>query len=121
METMLRQFTPDFIANEKHKITADNFLDMKDDAILLDVRTQDEVQTSPIKIEKYANIRYLNIPINKIPDKWDTIPKDKFIAVFCPGGIRAALIYSYLLLKGFENVQILVGGYPALESILSNN
>jgi len=42
------------------------------------------------------------------------VPKDRPVAVFCSAGIRAAIVYAYLRIMGFEQVRILVGGYPDL-------
>ncbi len=60
----------------------------------------------------------LNIPINEIPHRIDEIPKTKFIAVFCPANVRSAIVYAYLLSKGFTEVRIVEGGYSALTEAL---
>lgn len=53
-----------------------------------------------------------------MPDRINEVPKDKFIAVFCPANVRSAVVYAYLLSKGFLDVPILVGAYFALTDVL---
>jgi rhodanese-related sulfurtransferase len=67
-----------------------------------------------IKLALHDNVQCLNIPINEVPDKLNDIPRNKPLAVFCPAGVRSAIVYSFLLAKGFSDVRILMGGYPAL-------
>ena len=53
----------------------------------------------------------------------EEIPKDRFVGVFCPAGVRSTMVYTYLLSKGFEfdQVRILEGGYAALTEALKPN
>lgn len=117
MDQLLKNFTLDFFGQGKHNITPDKLIG-KDNVLLLDVRSTVEVESLPILLKHHKNIEAVNIPINEIPVKINEIPKDKFIAVFCPAGARAAITFAYLLSKGFPEVRILDGGYPALTDIL---
>jgi len=71
-----------------------------------------------IKMRYHINIKCKNIPTNELPDRINEVPKDKSIAVFCPANVRSAVVYAYLLSKGFLDVRILVGGYSALTDAL---
>ncbi|MBW2108009.1 MAG: rhodanese-like domain-containing protein, partial [Deltaproteobacteria bacterium] len=60
------------------------------------------------------NIECKNIPLDELPDRIGEIPKDKFVAVFCPANFRSGMAYCYLLKLGFASVRIVEGGYAAL-------
>ncbi len=117
MEQVLRNLTLDFFGKGKHKITPEKFFEIEN-GILLDVRSKEEVGSLSIKMEYHLNIQCINIPINEFPDRIDEIPKEKSIAVFCSANVRSAIVYAYLLSKGFKDVRIVVGGYSALTEAL---
>ncbi|QTA89066.1 rhodanese-like domain-containing protein [Desulfonema magnum] len=117
MEQILKNFTLDFFGKGKHKITPEKFFGMED-AILLDVRSKEEAGSLSVKMEYHSNIKSVNIPVNEIPDRFGEIPKEKFVAVFCPANVRSAIVYAYLLSKGFSDVRIMEGGYSALTEAL---
>jgi len=117
MEQALKKFTLDFFGEGKHKISPEEFFEIEN-GFLLDVRSKEEAASISINVEVHPNIESKNIPINEIPDRIDEIPEEKFIAVFCSAGVRAAIVYAYLLSKGFSNVRILEGGYTALTEAL---
>ena len=113
MEQLLRNMTLEYFGSGKHKISPDNLLEKKN-VLLLDVRTKEEYESIPIKFGGYSNIICKNIPLNELPDRIDEIPKERFIAIFCPANFRSSMTYLYLLSKGFTNIRILAGGYAAL-------
>ena len=113
MEQVLKNFTLDFFGRGKHKISFAAFFEL-DDAILLDVRSKAEVYSLPIELKLHDNVQSMTIPTNEIPDRMHEIPKDKSIGIFCPANVRSAMVYAFLLSKGFSDVRILEGGYPAL-------
>ncbi|MCK5837379.1 MAG: rhodanese-like domain-containing protein [Desulfobacula sp.] len=117
MDQILRNFTLDFFGKGKHKITPEKFFEMED-VILLDVRSKEEAASLSIKLEYHSNIEFINIPINEIPDRLLEIPKEKSISVFCPANVRSAIVFAFLLSKGFPDVRILEGGYSALTEAL---
>jgi rhodanese-related sulfurtransferase len=117
MEQILKSLTLDFFGQGKHKLTPERLFEMEN-AILLDVRSKEEAGSISIKMGYHLNIECKNIPVNEVPDKINEIPKEKFIAVFCPANVRSAVVYAYLLSKGFLDVRILVGGYSALTDAL---
>ena len=113
MEQVLKKFTLDFFGKGKHKVSPADFFEL-DDVVLLDVRSKEEAASLSIELALHDNVRCLNIPINEVPDRLNDIPKNKPIGIFCPASVRSAIVYSFLLTKGFSNVRILMGGYPAL-------
>ena len=113
MEQSLRNMTLEFFGSGKHKISPDNLLEKKN-VLLLDVRTKEEYESISIKFGGISNIICKNIPLNELPDRIDEIPKERFIAIFCPANFRSSMTYLYLLSKGFTNVRIIEGGYAAL-------
>jgi len=117
MEQILKSLSLDFFGKGKHKISPEKFFEMEN-GILLDVRSKEEAGSISIKMEYHFNVESMNIPINEIPDRIDEIPKGKFVAVFCPANVRSAIVYAYLLSKGFSDVRIVEGGYSALTEAL---
>ena len=113
LEQSLRNMTLEFFGSGKHKISPDNLLEKKN-VLLLDVRTKEEYESISIKFGGFSNIICKNIPLNELPDRIDEIPKERFIAIFCPANFRSSMTYLYLLSKGFTNVRIIEGGYAAL-------
>ena len=117
MEQILKELTLDFFGNGKHKLTPEKLFGMEN-AFLLDVRSKEEAGAISIKMDFFSNIESKNIPINEIPDRIHEIPEEIPIAVFCPANVRSAIVYAYLLSKGFSHVRILEGGYAALTESL---
>ncbi len=113
MEQVLRNMTLEFFGTGKHKALPEKLLET-DNVLLLDVRTKEESQSVSIKFEPHPNIISKNIPLHELPDRIGEIPKNKFIAIFCPGNFRSGMAYLYLLFNGFTQVRILIGGYSAL-------
>ncbi len=117
MKQILKNLTLDFFGKGKHKITPEKFFEIED-VFLLDVRSKEEASSISIRMEHHSNVESVNIPINEIPDRINEIPKEKFVAVFCPANVRSAIVYAYLLSKGFSKVRIVEGGYSALTEAL---
>jgi len=76
------------------------------DVVLLDVREESELAICRIE-------GALHIPMGQIPDKADSLPKDKKIIVFCHHGMRSMNVLQYLEARGFNNVINLAGGIHA--------
>ena len=78
----------------------------KDDLILLDVRTDNEVFLSKINSS-------IHIPMNEVPDRINELDKNKEIIVQCKSGKRSAKVCDFLSKRGFPNVKNLIGGIIA--------
>lgn len=113
IDHIFKQFTLDYFGTGKHKISFAALFG-SDDSVLVDVRSKEEAQTLPIKFACHDNVTAMNIPIYEIPERLEEIPRDKPVGLFCPATIRSAMVYALLLSKGYENIRILEGGYPAL-------
>ena len=117
MEEVLRRFTLDYFGRGKHKTSPEAFFEAEN-ALLLDVRSREEAESLAISLAFHGNVACLNIPIHEIPDRVGEIPRDKAVGVFCPANVRSALVYAFLVMRGFEDVRIVVGGYAALTEAL---
>ena len=113
MEQVLRNFTLEFFGKGKHKISPESFFELED-GVLLDVRSKEEAGSISIEMKIHPNIDCKNIPIDEIPDRIDELPRNRPIGVFCPANVRSAIVYAFLLSKGFSDVRIVEGGYAAL-------
>lgn len=113
MKQLLKKMDFEYFGTGKHKTNVERFLGTNN-ALLLDVRSNEESSAVSLSMESFDNICHLQIPINELPDRINEVPKDKFIAVFCPQSVRATMAFMYLLMNGYENVVILEGGYTAI-------
>ena len=83
-----------------------SILQQNGEAILLDVRTTSELAICRIE-------GALHIPLNEIPDRYETLPKDKPVIVVCHHGMRSLKAQQFLVTKGFDNVINMKGGTHA--------
>ncbi|MDC1053791.1 rhodanese-related sulfurtransferase [Alphaproteobacteria bacterium] len=97
------------ITGKKIKPEDWNNLILDQETILIDVRNNFEVEMGTFKNSINPNTKsftefksYIKNNLNK--------SKDKKIAMFCTGGIRCEKISSYMIKKGFKNVNQLNGG-----------
>ncbi len=72
--------------------------------IILDVREPAEAALGSIPGS-------LNIPLDKLRDRLDELPRDKRIYIFCQVGLRGYIAARILIQKGYSNVKNLSGGY----------
>lgn len=78
-------------------------LDKGEKILLVDVRQQDE--------HDYAKITgSFLLPLNELPEKFDSLSREKMIVVYCHHGVRGLAAAKFLSQKGFKNVRNLEGG-----------
>lgn len=112
MNDVLRGLTFEFLGSGGHKIAADAFLDIPD-AVLLDVRTNEEVAVVSFSLKGMVS-QSLHIPLNELPDRWGDVPGKGVVGILCVTDVRSAIAYAYLQSKGITNVRILAGGTAGL-------
>lgn len=83
-EKILGSMNFQYFGTGQHKIDAESFLN-KENAVLLDVRAKEETETLKIVLTHHCPV--FEIPLHELPSKFHELPKDKFIGVFCSGGI----------------------------------
>ncbi|MFA7115980.1 MAG: rhodanese-like domain-containing protein [Bacteroidales bacterium] len=115
LEKELNKMDIQYFGTSSHIISPEAFF-QKENIVLLDVRTKQEIENVKLTLTNFCKV--LEIPVNEISYRNNEIPKDKFIGIFCSGGIRAAMIFTYLLGKGYRNIKILDGGYnPMMDAL----
>jgi rhodanese-related sulfurtransferase len=81
-------------------------LDTKEELILIDVREEFE--------HNDFNIGGTLIPMNRVFEQIENIPKDKAVVLYCAKGIRSAMVIQRLEEKyGYTNLINLSGGMYA--------
>lgn len=80
--------------------------DVPPDALLLDVREDDEWQAGHIE-------GAVHIPMSGLMQRVDEVPKDREVVVVCKVGGRSAQVTAFLKQRGWENVRNLDGGVAA--------
>ena len=76
------------------------------EAVLLDVREHSELTICRIE-------GALHIPMGEVPERYNVLPRDAPLIVFCHRGMRSLHVVQYLEAKGFENAFNLAGGIHA--------
>lgn len=93
----------------KHIAPSDAFGLLKNnEAVLIDVREQDEIQYEQIPLD---NVLYY--PMSSIVDKLEYISKKQNILLICPGGARSAKVANLLNMNKYPNVANVDGGFSA--------
>ena len=85
----------------------------KKEGVIVDVRTPNEYEFWHIP-------GAINIPLQQLRKQLDTLPKDKFIGVYCRVGLRSYRAYRILKLNKFDNVATHSGGLLTYELIHEN-
>lgn len=74
--------------------------------VLLDVREHWEVQLAALP-------HALHIPMGEISHRWQELPADADIVVYCHHGVRSAHVVAFLERVGMSRVYNLAGGIDA--------
>ncbi|MEA3464872.1 MAG: rhodanese-like domain-containing protein [Thermodesulfobacteriota bacterium] len=111
LDRVLMQMDLQFVGNAQHKITPAALM-ADEQAVLLDVRTEEEVAT--VSCDFHYHLRSLHVPLHRLPVEFQQVPVDRNVGIFCPLSVRAAVAYTYLRSKGYKNVYVLDGGLAAL-------
>ncbi|AFL98430.1 HesA/MoeB/ThiF family protein [Ornithobacterium rhinotracheale] len=75
-------------SNRNHEIDFETYQKNKENYYLLDVRTYEEREIS--------HIGGLHIPLHELPDRWQELPTQKPLVVYCAHGVRSARAISFL-------------------------
>ena len=86
--------------------TLNQKLSKKENILLLDVRTEQEVFISKIEGS-------IHMPMNDVPLRMNELDKEKEIVVQCKSGKRSAKVCEFLMHNNFTNVKNLKGGIIA--------
>lgn len=87
-----------------------SILDSGAPSTLLDVRSEEE-------LEKNGRIENaLHIHVTQLPRRFDEVPRDRTVYVFCASGLRSAIAASLLERAGRENVKVVLGGFTGWTS-----
>ena len=115
MDHILQSMTFEYFGAGKHKIELEKLFEMAN-AVFLDVRATPEVESVHLRLEHHIDV--LRIPTDEIPDRIGEIPQDRTVGIFCSASTRSAIVYAYLLSKGFENVYVAHGGYDTITNLM---
>jgi len=114
---VLKDMDLEFFACGKHKIAAEKLFETEN-ASFLDVRNNEETESIAFPLRFQAEC--IHIPIDEIPDRLSETPNDKTTGIFCSAGIRAAIVYAFLKVNGYETVRIITGSYESLTNKLKS-
>ncbi len=114
LKEKIREMDFNWLAQGNHKISLEAFMEKwaNNEAIILDVRTEEEAKLSPLSAFG------IHIPLNQIPDRLSEIPKDKLVCIICNANIRASIAYAFLIDEGFDNVKVLASNPSELVGFL---
>jgi hydroxyacylglutathione hydrolase len=80
-----------------------------DPPLALDVRTPREYQ------QKYVE-GSVSMPLNRLIDSLEQLPRDRPILLYCAGGYRSSIAASLLQRHGFDRISEIAGGIAAWEA-----
>ncbi len=83
------------------------------DWVVVDVRHPK--QAAPF-VEKFGD-KWLSLPYEQVRDRYEELPKDKEIVIFCNAGSRSFEIQVFLDSVGLENNIVLAGGFNFIKRI----
>jgi NADPH-dependent 2,4-dienoyl-CoA reductase/sulfur reductase-like enzyme/rhodanese-related sulfurtransferase len=83
----------------------------EEEIIWLDVRELEEAEAEPWPMNENGTL--VNIPLNDLSQQLDTFEKKSKIVVVCKRGPRSYQAAVVLRQAGFDNVQVISGGYQA--------
>lgn len=89
--------------SEMHPLVLSKLIEQRHDLFLLDVREPYEFEICNIE-------ESVLMPLNQLPYKLNSLPKNKMIVVICHHGMRSGNAMDYLLDNDFKNVYNLKGG-----------
>jgi hydroxyacylglutathione hydrolase len=78
-------------------------LDRDEEAWILDVRSDKEVEQREIPIAHH-------IHITQFPERMDEVPRDECVYIFCGSGLRSMTVASLLRRAGWKNLTVVLGG-----------
>jgi hydroxyacylglutathione hydrolase len=84
-------------------------LDGAEPTAVLDVRTDEEVEATPIP-------EALHIPIKQVPLHLDEVPSAGDVCIFCGSGVRSVIAASLLRRAGRDNASVVLGGIAGWNS-----
>jgi rhodanese-related sulfurtransferase len=112
LESVLVDLDFAHFASGSHKIAFSSLV-ASGDGLFLDVRSPEEQSALTLELNDLG-LEMLHIPIDQLPKRIGEVPRDRPIGVFCPTVVRSSIVYAFLLARGYEQVSLLDGGYPAL-------
>jgi NADPH-dependent 2,4-dienoyl-CoA reductase/sulfur reductase-like enzyme/rhodanese-related sulfurtransferase len=77
--------------------------------LVLDVRTAGEWKEGHVR-------GAVHLPVDEVRARWETLPRDRRIAVHCRSGFRAHLALRTLRALGFEDVVNVTGGFLSMQA-----
>jgi len=78
--------------------------------LVLDVRTDAEWAAGHVR-------GAVHVPVDDLRARWETLPRDRRIAVHCKSGFRAHLALRVLRERGFPDVVNVTGGWLAMQAV----
>lgn len=100
LDVVLEEMDFEFLGSGEHSMNIEGMRKaLKNDHFMfLDIRSEEEVSYTTFPFAA-------SIPLHDLPKKYEELPKDKCIVVFCSSIFRAAVAYTYLRAKGFDEVK----------------
>lgn len=104
-------------ANRMRQTTIEEFCQfmenhtLHDDWLVLDVR---HVKQAAPWIEKFGSDLWLSLPYEQVRDRYEELPEDKMLVIFCNAGTRSFEVQVFLDQVGRNNNIVVPGGYNVL-------
>ena len=106
--------------NRMRQITMEDFYQwMTDfsthpDWVVLDVRHEKQAESF---IERYGGKMWVSMPDDQLRERYEKLPRDKMLIIFCNAGSRSYEIQIFLDSVGLTNNLVLCGGFNVIKRI----
>lgn len=106
--------------NRMRQITMEEFYEWMTDFslhpewVVLDVRH--EKQAEPFRV-KYGKEVWVSMPDDQLRERYEELPRDKMLIIFCNAGSRSYEIQIFLDFVGLTNNIVLCGGFNVIKRI----
>ena len=75
----------------------------------------------PVEVAICAIEDSVSIPMQRVPEQLETLPRQHPVIVLCHHGVRSAMVADFLRNSGFDNVWNLAGGIDAWAGLVEPN
>ncbi len=100
------------LISSTHCWTPKNFkekVESREPLFILDVRSPNEYSINRLK-------NATNIPLNNLTERFEEVPRDKTVLIYCEGGYRSSIACSIFENKRYPNVRNLLGGFAGIKN-----
>jgi len=87
-----------------------HLLDEDEPIWILDVRSEEELKRDG----QISGAQHIHV--TRIPERYEEVPKDRTVHIFCGSGMRSMIAASFLQARGWKDLVVILGGMAGWRS-----